>query len=427
MSSKGIWLLQALNDKNDAIIARCTRDKSVAQWINSNVSLEHISNSRYEFEDEYDAVTPLTYACRLSDARTVRCIVAGGADVTAVASLGRTPLHNACQSQIEAQDKVTFLLNHDTSLNTVTAHDNHNATPLHLAAGVGSTSLISMLVQNGAKVNERGGDKGATALHIACEEGYLPTMHELIKFGADVQARNSARQETPLHLAARANRNSCVKALIESHNAPINAKDADGKTALHVAARTGNDDVLKTLTSYQKCEINGKCMTGKTALHYASEKGHVACVHELMRRSADVEARDGDDFRPLHLAACFNHKACLKALLENYRASINAKSQEGHTPLHRAAYAGNAEAVKLLTSQSSCDLLAKDTRGKSAADLAREENHQGIASYLMKLTAAKDEQQATPQQSTKQDLFLGMLASLAASNLTGNQQKTYGR
>ena len=73
-------------------------------------------------------------------------------------------------SKVDVKEKVVFLLSCDSSL--VKAQNKYNDTPLHEAALDGNAAVISVLIQHGAEVNERG-FVGRTALHYACSYGHV--------------------------------------------------------------------------------------------------------------------------------------------------------------------------------------------------------------------------------------------------------------
>ena len=103
-----------------------------------------------------------------------------------------------------------------------------------------------------------------------------------------------------------------------------------------------------------------------------------------MIHGADVETRDSDDNEtPLHMAAKFNHPACVKVLLDKYNASINAADYFGRTALHKAAVEGNLGVVTLMTSNSQCDVNAIDGNSETAADFARDKGYIDIVLHLM--------------------------------------------
>ena len=178
-------LLQALNDKDQETVSECAKDKSVKEWIDNRVDVEQIDDAVSSLSD-FNDITCLGFASRYSNTRTVQQLVEAGADVTATDSSGRTPLHWTFESDIEVKQKVEYLLSCDASL--IRARDEDNNTPLHSAAVNGNDTVISVLIQHGAEVNERGCD-GRTALHYACCEGHVFCIHELMRHGADVEAR----------------------------------------------------------------------------------------------------------------------------------------------------------------------------------------------------------------------------------------------
>ena len=82
----------------------------------------------------------------------------------------------------------------------MTVRDDFGCTPLHDAARSGSEQVVAMLLNGGAKVNDRDA-YGNTPLHLACRESREGVARLLVDKGADVNAANSAGS-TPLHEAA---------------------------------------------------------------------------------------------------------------------------------------------------------------------------------------------------------------------------------
>ena len=277
-------LLQALNDEDQKTVDECTKDKSVKEWIDNRVDVKQIENSNVMFFDYVKDITSLSFASVFSNTRTVQQLIEAGADVTVTDSLGCTPLHLAVQNNTtEVKQKVEYLLCCDASL--IRARDKYNDTALHRAASNGNDTVISVLIQRGASVNERG-EFDRNALHAACNYGHVACVHELMRHRADVEARDTERGATPLQLAALFNRPHCVKVLLDSYRASINATNAFGVTALHQAAYAGNLDVVKLLTSYSQCDVNAKNVDGRTAADVAREEGHNDIVAYLTSQSS---------------------------------------------------------------------------------------------------------------------------------------------
>ena len=414
--SPALRLLQALNDKsttnfftavtklklrswlkNKSTIRKCVSSSDVKDWINNHVDIKHLDNSHINL-NSVEHVTCLTFASYVNDAGTVRQLVEAGSDVTVRDSRGRTPLHWACVSDVDANSKVLFLLQRDASL--VNATDYKNFTALHHAVENGNSDVVTTLLGHGADVNARGW-AGRTALHDASLRGHITCIHELMARGALIEARDSEHEATPLTLASDFSNPATVKTLVDVYKASINAADKDGNSALHWAALGGNVEVVKTLLSFDDCDVNAKGQLGRTALHNACQNGHDACIHGLIAGGAQIEARDSEnEGTPLHLAAVFNHPDTVKTLVGVYKASINVTDKNGDSALQRAALEGYVEVVKSLLSFDHCDINAKGQLDRTALHGACIDGNVACIHELMaggaEIEARDSEREATP-------------------------------
>lgn len=78
-----------------------------------------------------------------------------GCDLNARDDNGYTPLHICMYSRISIDEKlaiVKFFIDQGVDLNTV---NNKGYTPLHLAASLGLTDIVLLLIDNGADVDAR--------------------------------------------------------------------------------------------------------------------------------------------------------------------------------------------------------------------------------------------------------------------------------
>jgi ankyrin repeat protein len=103
---------------------------------------------------------------------------------------------------------------------------------LHWAAENGLTDVATLLIEQGADVDETD-HFGNTALHLAL--AYPDLMALLLENGANVNARN-AMGNTPLHLAVKDR--GAVETLLAA-GADVNARNGLGKTPLNYAMRQG--------------------------------------------------------------------------------------------------------------------------------------------------------------------------------------------
>ncbi len=100
---------------------------------------------------------------------------------------------------IGSTDIVELLLNSEATIN----HRNKaSKTALDLAAWAGKTDTVKLLLNKGAQISAIS-KNNETALHLAAEEGHLATVKFLLDNGADINIKNSGK-DTALDLAKKA-------------------------------------------------------------------------------------------------------------------------------------------------------------------------------------------------------------------------------
>lgn len=111
---------------------------------------------------------------------------------------------------------------------------------LHWAAENGLTEIATLLIEQGAEVNEID-HFGNTALHLALADPEMVQL--LLASGAEVNAENAMGQ-TPLHLAVKYRRSMEI---LLAAGADVNARNGLGKTPLHYAMRQGSSPYNLTI------------------------------------------------------------------------------------------------------------------------------------------------------------------------------------
>ncbi len=96
-------------------------------------------------------------------------------------------------------------------------------TPLHVAATVGDSEMVALLVVCGADVNAADGE-GCTALHMAIKRGHIALFESLLSYGADATKRDD-KGRTPLDCATH---DRCTVAVIDG----LRQKVAENTVAL---------------------------------------------------------------------------------------------------------------------------------------------------------------------------------------------------
>jgi ankyrin repeat protein len=147
--------------------------------------------------------------------------------------------------------------------------------------------------------------------------------------------------------------------------ADVNATHKCGRTPLHWACSKGHGQVFKELLEYG-ADIEAKDNISFTPLHLACLNEHVAIVIELLSptdsnhgatttsilgkrksRGANIEAKDNEDYTPLHYASIHDGVAIVRALLSG-GANILAANNQGELPIHNAMRFGRSEVAKCL-------------------------------------------------------------------------------
>ena len=159
------------------------------------------------------------------------------------------------------------------------------------------------------------------------------------------------------------------------------AREAEALTIWEAAA-LGRDDRVGQALDGDPALVDAYSPDGNTPLGLAAFFAKPATVRLLLERGADVSAvaRNYMKVQPLHAAVAGRNAEAIALLLER-GADPNARQQVGYTPLMGAAGAGREDLVDLLLRHGADPALASDD-GKTAASIARDHNHQGLAARL---------------------------------------------
>ena len=174
-----------------------------------------------------------------------------------------------------------------TSSGDVDERDHHRRTALHLASWTGAEAVVRALIGFGANVNAAASD-GITPLHMAITKSNGACAKVLVNVGgASISMRTGRRQQTPLHLAAM---HAGKRLLAEQKRTEEGAEK--------------NDDVGKSHEADDALDI----------------------VRFLIKKKADVFAKDKAGRTAHDLTSCEQVRALLSAAEMNARASVRESS-----------------------------------------------------------------------------------------------------
>ncbi|PNF14881.1 hypothetical protein B7P43_G05129 [Cryptotermes secundus] len=373
----------------------------------------------YYITQDPEHFTPLNMAAYLGHLDMIRLLIYHGAHVNAIQEkTGFTALHFAAMgNKVESLKLLTL---HGADVMVIM--NKTNAEPLIITAAMhDSLDVVRWLLENGVPADARL-NNGITALHYAADKGRRELALLLLEAGADVNCRE-LNLRSPLHFAAIRGYEDIVEILI-SWEADIAATDVWGHSALHLAANNTNSRCLRLLVingstrtlvsrnnrwesalhvaTLNKREENVRFLldmcipidiptiTGVTALMTASNIGSYILTKLLVDKGANVNAEllSSDSATPLHLSCSSGNKEVVQLLIES-GANINARTRiGGQTPLHWAVEFQRDSVIETLT-RYGADLRVKDSRGRTAASLAKCKLYFSAYQFLMKRSGEK--------------------------------------
>lgn len=246
-------------------------------------------------------------------------------------------------------------------------------TPLTIAIECRQVAAVKMLLGIGGIDVEKWSFYGGRPLFLAVKKGYVDIVRLLLEKGANIEAKDWW-ESTPLSHAAFCGQKHSAKVLVEN-GADIEARDDEGSTPLVVAAHTGNTEVAEWLISRAKLGTRDK--RGCTLLMRAVE-GQKRAIVELVLNTGkmDIEATNECGETALLLAVQYKNKHIIKELIKR-GANLEAKDNSNKMALLKAAECGNKNVVSLLLSTRKFDVDARD-----ALSLANKEAHEDTVKVI---------------------------------------------
>ena len=185
--------------------------------------------------------TLLHWAVRVGVTELANWLLDNGADVSARARDGDTPLGFAAEAK--NPEMAELLVNRGAELEAT----GPGMAPLHRAAYNGAEQVARVLLAQGANA-DAGIGKRWTPLHCAAANGHTHVVRMLLDAGANGNATDSSGT-TPLHCAAVWGQLDVVELLL-ARGADITLRDSGGETALDGAVKRGHPHICRLLSTY---------------------------------------------------------------------------------------------------------------------------------------------------------------------------------
>ncbi|XP_056095595.1 receptor-interacting serine/threonine-protein kinase 4 [Rhinichthys klamathensis goyatoka] len=188
-----------------------------------------------------------------------------------------------------------------------------------------------------------------------------------------------------LHFAVILANEEAVKFLLLSNCNP-NLPNTQGATPLHLAAEKRLKGVSEILLSRKTTNVNAKDEDQYTPLHFTAQNGDEALTRLLLDRSASINEIDSQGRTPTHIACHHGQENVVRVLLSR-GADVHVKGKDDWTALHLAAWKGHLGIVKLLVKQAGADVDGQTSDGRTPLHLASQRGQYRVARILVELGA----------------------------------------
>ncbi|XP_014238153.1 serine/threonine-protein phosphatase 6 regulatory ankyrin repeat subunit C-like [Trichogramma pretiosum] len=353
---------------------------------------------------------PLHLALRHENEEVAELLLKRGADSSRPDSEGSYPLHSICK-RIHGEGLRKLLLYIDRAV-PVDVRDKDGNTPLHLAVFHEKTTMVELLLRQGADPSIVDAE-GRTALHIAstrehCDDELAKTLLEIGReLGREVPIDAlDSRGKTALHLAVERKRRPLLRLLL-MQGADPNAAKADGSRPLHMLSRCDDPDLAETLFECSSsARRGGKRLDmdardkkrGDTALHLALRRECKTMVLLLLDRGAALNLANEEGSTVLHLICRKYH--CEDLLLEYLLVigkpwqrplPIDARDRtRQNTALHYALALDHRQAARILISRGADPNVANAEGWTALHDLCQRYHDDALLDDFLAIASANE-------------------------------------
>jgi ankyrin repeat protein len=204
---------------------------------------------------------------------------------------------------------------------------------LHLAAKLGSTEIVKLLLRNPRLDVNLIDSMGLSALHLAILHSQLPVTETLLcssKIDINLATRNFLK--TPLHLAVKTRSAEIVHMLLARPNLKPNEPDTSIRTPLMMTTEPKfyHPQIVWTLLSDSRVDPDFANALGDTALHHAATHANLKMVQDLLQcLRIRTDIKNGAGLTPKKVAERGGKAATTGKDAEDFKAVAKVLSKFG--------------------------------------------------------------------------------------------------
>ena len=286
---------------------------------------------------------------------------------------GWAPLHLAAKRN--APTMIHILCEKSAEMEETTHSGN---TPLLVAALANAEDSIKVLLAKEANPNAANVDWWTPVHYMAAadNEQMIELLHQ---HGGELDA-TTLRENSPLSLAVMLNSKRTVALLMHKCSPLGNWKNTSNWTAVHLAASKNAPKMLQILTGFAEVDFNAVTDKGNTPLAIAVLQSCLQAVEVLLVANANPDVPNKEGWSTLHIAAQQNACHMIYRLCEA-GADTETPTLQGNTPLCIAAMNGCSDAAAELLKQKA-NPNARNESGWSAVHYAAAANASKMARHI---------------------------------------------
>jgi len=209
------------------------------------------------------------------------------------------------------------------------------------------------------------------AIHEAARDGKTTIVESLLNANPKLAERRDDDERLPIHWAISYGHLDIAILLSAGKNFDPDVQDGSGWTPVMIAVslKEGAEELVDLLLR-KDADVNARNFSGQSALHFVASKNNLDVARKLLNNKppASTRVKDKRGQYPIHRAAAVGSVPMVELLLKN-KSPLNPTDSDGQTPLHHAIAEGHGDtAVALLKAGAETDV--KDKEGHLALQLA---------------------------------------------------------